>query len=265
MENLSKHIKKETKEAIVRCKDRLEAAQIQKDISIHAAILHRPASIDESLFQNFDGSLKEAIRYIVSLDNPNTQTNNCIDIIVEMKSQDSALAEIVTRVIVKHLAKVHKLSCRKIIFVKPGTLEPFLRDSSRCKIARFILRDNIEQTEAMKKKIWFSSHPELPHYLKSNIEDIEEGDSCSECYNKGLPQPLDAESFNIVQEWFLEVPLYAQILLSNYINQHSLQKMSDSSKELYRLKQIECLYCTYDILLNTFNHQHFGLIQRIIT
>ena len=95
---------------------------------------------------------------------------------------------------------------------------------------------------------------------------VEEGERlCKSCYNHELPLPLSASSFDLRNEWAMDVPLPTQLLLEGFINENTIKKLSSDSHHKYLQKHTERLYLLYDTLLNTFNSYHHGLMQKVIT
>ena len=74
--------------------------------------------------------------------------------------------------------------------------------------------------------------------------------------------PLSISTLDIMREWLLDVPLEIQILLEAFLNRRSIAGSSDST---YLKSQIERLYSTYDILLNTKNSKYIGTLQEANT
>lgn len=67
-----------------------------------------------------------------------------------------------------------------------------------------------------------------------------------------------------MKEWYLEVPLEFQILLSNlFLNKDSLRRLDDSDNYLYN--KIEKLYSLLDCVLNIFNRKYNGILQQLNT
>ena len=67
-----------------------------------------------------------------------------------------------------------------------------------------------------------------------------------------------------MKEWYLEVPLEFQILLSNlFLNKDSLRRLDDSDNYLYN--RIWKLYSLLDCGLNIFNRKYNGILQQLNT
>jgi hypothetical protein len=67
-----------------------------------------------------------------------------------------------------------------------------------------------------------------------------------------------------MKEWYLEVPLEFQILLSNlFLNKDSLKRLDDSDNYLYN--RIGKLYSLLDCGLNIFNRKYNGILQQLNT
>ena len=75
-----------------------------------------------------------------------------------------------------------------------------------------------------------------------------------------MSKPLSTDNFNIVQEWYLEIPIETQILLENFINKETIRRHKDP--ENFIKKKLQKLYSFYDVLLNLHNKKFTGLFQK---
>ena len=95
---------------------------------------------------------------------------------------------------------------------------------------------------------------------RSDEGDEDEDLTCHTCFNTGAVVPLSVHTFNIMQEWFYDVPLPIRLLLEPFISARSLKRSID--KENLVRRKLEKLYTVYDSLLNVHSFLYSGLLQQ---
>lgn len=76
----------------------------------------------------------------------------------------------------------------------------------------------------------------------------------------GLSKPLSTDNFNIVQEWYLEIPIETQVFLENFINKDTVRRHKDPDS--FVKTKLEKLYSIQDVLLNLHNKKFTGVFQK---
>ena len=79
-------------------------------------------------------------------------------------------------------------------------------------------------------------------------------------FQRYIERSLSPDTFDVTKEWVLDVPLDIQILLESFITTRSFHL--SKQKALFLQEKLERLYGAYDVLLNTANRKHIGVIQR---
>ena len=118
-----------------------------------------------------------------------------------------------------------------------------------------MLRDSIElQTFEAFAFEWDGS--DLCQENRTEFEDDTE-DTCSACFTLTSSKLLSAKSFNIVQEWFLDIPAEAQLLLEKFVASRSISRAKNP--EYLLCQKLERLYKLFDALMNTLNKMFVGI------
>lgn len=71
------------------------------------------------------------------------------------------------------------------------------------------------------------------------------------------------KQFDIIQEWFTDIPLEIQFIIGAFLNRRQLQRAPDSYA--YAKQKLERLYMAYDWLLNLLNKNYIGVFQQANT
>ena len=90
-----------------------------------------------------------------------------------------------------------------------------------------------------------------------------DNDFCKSCFSDSLPKPLSLKQFDIIQEWFTDIPLEIQFIIGAFLNRRQLQRSPDSYA--YAKQKLERLYMAYDWLLNSLNKNYIGVFQQANT
>ena len=106
-------------------------------------------------------------------------------------------------------------------------------------------------------------HPALVLESENTADECFEPPQCEICYHTKLPSPLSIKSFDVIQEWCCNVALQLQVQLETFINTDTIRKKQDPLSNIRT--QLERLYGIYDILLNTMNQKHIGILQQANT
>jgi hypothetical protein len=124
------------------------------------------------------------------------------------------------------------------------------------KISRFCLRNVLETKQFDRvSTTWLA---------KSHIDGTLDlggfNNHCESCFSGTRNKPLTVDNFDIVNEWYIELPIESQLLFEHFINLGTIRK-SKTPDESVR-KKLEKLYFVYDILLNIHNRNYIGVFQR---
>ena len=173
-------------------------------------------------------------------------------------------------VIRSQLHRVHGVTVPEIIFLEHHTFKNY-----RCKQCQpndthiFHFRDEYFCGK-LSNKIIYNSRAYQEDYI--DLEDPElldyvDVNYCQYCFQSVasfIHKPLDWKHFDLINEWYLEVPLEFQTVFDNwFINKDTLRK-SDCS-ESYVLNRISKLYSLLDSTLNIHNRKYFGILQELNT
>ena len=183
-----------------------------------------------------------------------SEVDNSLHIVLFCTDDGTEFDDIST--IVTHLLSTrHHVTAGFITFLPEEILKNYKRKNNT--VVRFRLRDDIV-LGYLEDKTVYSVKPPSESYPAAD------GEECVNCFcDTGLPKPLGVETFSLLQEWCLDVPLDLQIFFETFINKESMWHTSDKKSFLY--SKIETLYSVYDILLNTFNRNYFGVLQQANT
>ena len=89
---------------------------------------------------------------------------------------------------------------------------------------------------------------------------------CPRCFADKLP-PLDCKNHDILMEWFIYIPLWAQILLGFFINEDTVKYYckTEAQRLDYVVKKIKRLFAQYEALMKIRNFKFFGVLQELHT
>ncbi|CAC5399884.1 unnamed protein product [Mytilus coruscus] len=154
-----------------------------------------------------------------------------------------------------HLMNRHNLLMHSIVFLRPNTLTPISEGSD---MSRFEIRDLYMLNKLDENVI-------TEHILEDDqeVENADEEGKCDRCFQEKMIKPLHWKSFNIIQEWTMDVPLDVQILLETFLNHNSLNRSNEI--ETLITSKLKKLYGIYDTLLNVYNRNYCGILQELNT
>ena len=164
------------------------------------------------------------------------------------------------KIVSTQLMSKHSLGLDKMYVLATGTFKGYYREDLHV-YARHILHDDI----VIKKVKPISEYKEETAYEDENLNngDNELPTRCENCFPLSLPKPLDMNSFALLQEWVMDVPLTIQLLLESSISMKSFKDSSDKSGFLQ--PRLTKLYIVYDTMLNILNRKYTGLLQEANT
>ena len=213
--------------------------------------IHEVIETDVSTYM--ENTTADTILHIVALECDENCSHTCgIHLVMEIKSglKEEELDDLafLARCFIK---RTHKENCPEIVFLQPGTIKDYIIDKN---FSRYNFRDDLFRNKI--DTIFCSTH--IPD---ENENSADEQDRCPTCFHEGINiLPLDWTSFDIVKEWYLDVPLILQVILGTFINKTSVKKSTNS--ELFLKTKMEKLYSTYDRLLNILNRMYIGVLQQ---
>jgi hypothetical protein len=177
-----------------------------------------------------------------------------VHVCIELTSGDGipiAANETIWRV----LANKHQCS-GKVWYFSVGMLDGYMFQET---VARYTFRDDVFLGR-LKRKILHVVESPNPQVQIELTDDNDDGSECETCFPAGdRVIPLDYESFDLIHQWLLDVPLNIQLLLQQFINLRTLERTPHRSSVLQQKCQL--LYSVYDILLHVVNRKYFGIFQ----
>ena len=244
-----------SKQVIPLRKSRMALAMEADNAEIYSSkSKHKAAFIDAELQALLCRTYYDKILTVVCVDSEESKCRNGIHVYVESQGQglDKGEAERIHRLISQYLCNQHDMQCLTLIIFKPGTFESYMRQDS---VARFIFRDDLlcgKLSEGIEHKLVSSNMTSHSGIIEISLE-------CSTCYPEGITKRLSLKTFDVLQEWHLDVPLVAQILLEVFLNKRSISE-THTRNHMVQTK-LKKLYTTYDMLLNIHNRNYSGLMQ----
>lgn len=237
---------------------RKAAADENESVELTASMQHRPNIIDTQIINELTAIFPGLVENVVTVSHLSTGHDNTVDVYIELATDECGELNLIAQFIKIKLENDHKLCCRNMIFLSCDSLSSYRRSGS---FARFTLGDDFYAGKLADFVVHFLSVPKDPE-CEINAES---GVRCSSCYNASLPKPLSFIDFDIVTEWFIDVPLQVQIMLESFINRASLQASQKYDSQSFLKGKLQRLYTTYDTLLNTYSKNHIGLMQQANT
>jgi hypothetical protein len=102
----------------------------------------------------------------------------------------------------------------------------------------------------------------LFHWIRDTvIKDIDSNDhgTCTSCFGVSVQTPLHWKTFDVFQEWLMDVPLAVQIVREKFITVTTLKRSDNIHRTLeHKLRR---LYLILDSLLNIANRTYIGGLQ----
>lgn len=237
---------------------RKQAAEVDLNIELYAELRHLPTILDARLEEHLALLFPEHFGHVVCVSLKASQETNKILVIVEQDSESFSPPHTEASDRVKRiLANEHSVLCESVIFLQKGTFELYTKNGFT---SRFTLRDDLQLGNLSDRVLHVSSPGGVDVPFESTNE---EDNKCKTCFSTSLPKPLRVLDFDVLQEWHLDVPLGFQIILETFINKNSLKKSVD--KQDFLKKKINRVYSIHDVLLNTYNKRHIGVLQEANT
>lgn len=237
---------------------RIEAARDKNQIEIIGQKRHKPVIIDNEIEILFKEHCEDKVVNVFSFDTIQSISTNTIDACVEITprivSADLPVNDICRRAFY-FLLRRHNVLLKNVYFVHTDALASYKTEGS---YSRFAFRDDIE----LQKFRFLAFQWDGTELCIENIIDCEDGteDTCQACFVESGSKPLQTKTFNIVQEWFLDVPVETQILLEQFISARSINRARNPEQLLSQ--KLERLYQIFDVLLNTLNKKFIGIFQQ---
>ena len=146
-----------------------------------------------------------------------------------MSIEDISDVNVLCEIINKTVMHEHSTNCRSIVVCAPSAFDKFQTPGS-VNVKRFHLRDEYYKGN-LKNDVLFHWTPSSDD-IDSSLDQAEmESVECSKCFGP-LPKLVHLHNFNVIQEWFLEVPLSLQNVLESFINTKSLQRATQKREYL---------------------------------
>jgi hypothetical protein len=229
---------------------RLDATHPINLIEILASKRHKPLILDKDITAIFKEHYGQFVCSAITFDTITSGSNNTIQACIEVK--DKASLDIIPvndlcKQAFWYFVRKHCVFHEKVYFIPSDSLAAF---KSGDILSRFLLRDSIEnQLVKCVAFQWDGTHFVNEHWR--NYGD-DETSTCDTCFESIIFKPLTPQSFDIVQEWYLDVPLETQILFEKFINNRSLQRTKENASHFLKQK-LQKLYLVFDTLLNVSN------------
>ena len=236
---------------------RIEAAAEKNQIELVARKRHRPIIIDNEIEAILKEQFEDKVIKAISFDRTNSVCNNslqaCIEIHQDVTIDDLPVDDLCRRVF-HYILRRHEMLLDHIYFVHSDALVNFKTDGY---YSRFAFRDNIE-LKTFQSLAFQWDGTELCH---ENIIDGDDDEvSCLACYTSACSRVLSIKTFNIIQEWYLDIPAETQILLEQFVSTRSIIRGKNPEQLLSH--KLERLYQLFDVLLNTLNRRFSGIFQQ---
>ena len=257
LENISK---KHIKERFCR----KETAKQVHELQINASKTHLAKTLDLQVFSMVQEYYPEAFGSVTVIGNDTVEISNQVSAIIEVKiDQDQEVYANICQSIKHDLEKTHCLQITHVMFLSSVVLNKFKNKEGF--VSRFQFRDewNLGSINEFIY-IWedqetFDSFDNQDQSLQATSED----NFCKSCISDSLPKPLSLKHFDIIHEWFTDIPLEIQLIIGAFLNRRQLQRSPDSNA--YVKQKLERLYMAYDWLLNSLNKNYIGVFQQANT
>ena len=234
---------------------RQSATTMEAGMVVDGRSRHFVHAIDSAMLKHLSSYFPDVVNNLVTVP---LEDINTVSVFIECRETTlpEHLQELVGIATQHHLNSLHQLSCKYIAFVKPST---FTKYEQKNIIARFSLHDDL-----MIKKQGGSIISQWSPTEQTDTDDTQgQLGNCSFCYSFQTGKPLTMDSFDIVREWVLDVPLTIQILLQSFLKIIAINRSIDQST--YLKHRIEKLYSIFDLILNVTSKNHFGVHQQANT
>lgn len=222
-------------------------------VLLNGVVNHDPVYLEKSMLAYTDTSAPDKVLRIVAVDcDENCVHFKGIHTVMEVTGclEEEELNDLAF--LAKcYIKRKHKEHCPEVVFVTPGTIKNYFTDEN---CSRYQFRDDLfhGKIDSIIYSVQTQDEPE---------EQEQRQDMCDACFHDEINiSPLNWTTFDIMQEWYTDVPLIIQIILGSFINRSSIKKSKNT--ELFLKSKIEKLYMTYDRLLNVLNRKHIGVLQQ---
>lgn len=236
---------------------RYDTAEKLSQVEIIADKRHIPLIIDNEIKSLFQEYSHDQIQHVICFDVVKSVINNCIQTVIGINADQfhEENVDLCKRVFYS-VNRRHGVNIEKIYFLHENSLNTYINEEI---VSRFSLRDAIETNSITTEIIyeWCAGS------LCADAEKNDDSNACDTCFNTTVTKPLSIESFQLLHEWYLEIPIETQLLFESFINKESLRK--SKTPEKYYQQRLEKLYGTYDVLLNLFNKNFIGIFQQANT
>lgn len=235
--------------------NRYDTAEKLNQVEIVASKRHIPSVIDNEVKSQIQVYSQKSIQHAVCFDVGKSASSNKIQLVIGFLEQFDDKTEDLCKNIFFTIKRKHSVLIEKIFFLDETTLQNFITEGS---VSRFHLRDAIENiTLDGIIHVWNGES------LCDETETSDESEVCETCFSVSLVKPLSIDNFDIIQEWYLEIPTETQLLLETFMNRDSLRR-SKNPEKLFQQK-LEKLYAVYDVLLNVYNRNFTGIFTQANT
>lgn len=253
--NFSSLLPKQSSKTIKDRQQRVQAAELEGTIKICNG-RHIP-SVMEKVLQCLlkDSGCEECVPVCVDCTKTCKNFTNCgIHVFIQINGKtDNSSKENYQKLseqISKLLLVEHKSECHEVQFFNDNAFTSYM---SMGRIVRLELRDAV----AMHKLTKFTVYC----FQNDNFSEVSPDEEiCEKCFHAETCKPLHWETLAVTKAWHLNVPIEVQAFLETFVNTSSIRKSKDKQKFL--TEKLKDLYACYDRLLNVFNKNHIGVLQR---
>ncbi|CAC5403426.1 unnamed protein product [Mytilus coruscus] len=158
----------------------------------------------------------------------------------------------------------------EIIFMEENTLSTYnCKNCSLSAVHEFHVRDDYFSKKFGDKVLYVSRALEKSYTDIFTLDTIDCNDFiyCEHCFRSiagYIDRPLNWRQFDLLKEWYVEVPLEFQIILGSlFINKESFRRSDKGDSYLY--SKIGRLYALLDSGLNILNRNYNGIVQQLNT
>ena len=240
---------------------RQETAKKVYSIQINGSKTHLAEALDLQLYSTVQEYFSDAFASVTVIGNDSVEHDNKVSMVIEVQvDQDAEMYSNVCISLQHEIEERHSLQLTTVLFVSTAILSQY-KNKDGC-IARFRFRDDWNLGNVSNYVYLWENQDSFvnPDILDQSLHMTHSDNHCKSCFTDSLPKPLSMKNFDILQEWFLDVPMEIQLIFSAFINRRQLKRSHDPN--LYLKQKVERLYMAYDILLNALNKNYIGVFQQ---
>jgi len=232
------------KETVSTRANRRRSKTVTEQYKIWGNEIHLASFVEDQLMTRFSDSFS----HIVVLEHKGSMEENSVDLVVSYGTEPNSD---VYDEISAYLGASHCINIRKIIVLDQDEMSTYFKDNG---VQRLTMQDSIYKNPQAyviidKTTLNYSTHT------------LEENDECQECFGRLGPKECSLKEFQPTRELYLNVPLHLQLHLLKFLNKNSLRQVQRQGLKKWLADKHERMYFVTDVLLNTFNQKHIGILQ----